>query len=198
MRIISGRFKSRRLKGTPPTGIRPTSDKLRETIFNILGATVEGATFLDGCAGVGAAGIEAISRGAAEVYFVDQSRKACRMIRENLDSLEIKEGFKILEMDLVKALNSLEVSFDIAFVDPPYEREGLYLAALERFGSRLLLAPGGLLIIEHSKRNDLPDSSGALHKIRSLVQGDAALAFYRRVGEGPTLKEDVGGPSDGQ
>ena len=181
MRIISGRFKSRRLKGTPPTGIRPTSDKLRETIFNILGATVEGATFLDGCAGVGAIGIEAISRGAAAVYFVDQSRKACRMIRENLDSLDIKEGFKILEMDLVKALNSLEVQFDIAFVDPPYDREDLHLAVLERFGSRSLLAPGGLLIIEHSKRNDPPGSSGALHKIRSLVQGDAALAFYRRL-----------------
>src|SRR5688572_10056953 len=107
MRIISGQFKSRRLKGTPPPGIRPTSDKLRETIFNILGGTVEGATFLDGCAGMGGMGIEAISRGAAEVYFVDQSRKACRIIRENLDSLEIKDGFKILEMDLTKALDTL-------------------------------------------------------------------------------------------
>ena len=84
MRIIAGKFKSRRLKGTPPAGIRPTSDKLRETIFNILGPRVEGATFLDGCAGMGAIGIEAISRGAGTVYFVEQSRKACRIIRENL------------------------------------------------------------------------------------------------------------------
>jgi 16S rRNA (guanine(966)-N(2))-methyltransferase RsmD len=191
MRIISGRFKSRRLKGTPPSGIRPTSDKLRETVFNILGTSVQGATFLDGCAGMGAVGIEAISRGAAEVYFVDQSRKACRIIRENLDSLDIQEGFQILEMDLMKVLDSLRVQFDIAFLDPPYEREDLQLAALERFGSRPLLAPDGLLIIEHSKRKELPDVSGTLRKIRSLVQGDAALAFYRRVGTGGNSGTDV-------
>jgi 16S rRNA (guanine966-N2)-methyltransferase len=183
MRIISGKFKSRRLKGTPPAGIRPTSDKLRETLFNILGSRVEGAAFLDGCAGVGAIGIEAISRGAALVYFVEQSRKACQMIRENLTSLEIGDGFKILEMDLIRSLNVLEASFDIAFIDPPYERDDLYEAALERFGSTSRLAAGGILIMEHSKRNDLPESAGALRKIRSLVQGDAALAFYSGLGE---------------
>ena len=120
MRIISGKFRSRHLKGTPPAGIRPTSDKLRETLFNILGPRVDGAVFLDGCAGVGAIGIEAISRGAAMVYFADQSRKACRMIRQNLSTLEIREGFKILEMDLKKALRTIETPFDIAFVDPPF------------------------------------------------------------------------------
>src|SRR6478736_1640610 len=109
MRIIAGKFKSRHLKGTPPSGLRPTSDKLRETVFNILGARVEGATFLDGCAGMGAIGIEAISRGAGFVYFLEQSRKACQMIRESLNSLEIKEGFKILEMDLKKGLATIEV-----------------------------------------------------------------------------------------
>src|SRR5438034_10945396 len=86
MRIISGRFKSRRLKATPPGGIRPTSDKLKETVFDVLGERVPGATFLDGCAGMGGIGIEALSRGAAYVYFVDQSRKACQIIRENLES----------------------------------------------------------------------------------------------------------------
>ena len=140
---------------------------------------MEGATFLDGFAGMGAMGIEAISRGAAEVYFVDQSRKATRIIRENLESLDIREGFKVLEMDLARALDTLATQFDIAFLDPPYEREDLHLASLDRFGSRPLLATDGLLIIEHSKRKDLPDSAGSLHKIRSLVQGDAALAFYR-------------------
>ena len=178
MRIISGKFKSRRLKGTPPAGIRPTSDKLRETLFNVLGARVEGATFLDGCAGVGAIGIEAISRGAAFVYFVEQSHKACQMIRENLKALEIDNGFKLLEMDLIKSLKVLDASFDIAFIDPPYERDELYAAALERFGNTSPVAPDGLLIMEHSKRKELPESAGTLHKIRSLVQGDAALAFY--------------------
>ena len=183
MRIIAGKFKSRHLKGTPPAGIRPTSDKLRETLFNILGARVEGATFLDGCAGVGAIGIEAISRGAASVCFIEQSRKACQMIRENLKALEIDDGFKVLEMDLIKGLNIVEAAFDIAFIDPPYERDDLYEAALERFGSTTRLAPQGLLIMEHSKRKDLPESSGRLQKIRSLVQGDAALAFYSGLGE---------------
>ncbi len=172
MRVISGKFGSRRLKATPPPGIRPTSDKLKETVFNILGASVEGAVFLDGCAGMGGIGIEAISRGAEFVYFVEQSRKACQIIRENLKSLGVEAGYKILEMDLTKALDLAGVQFDIAYVDPPYEREDLYEAALSRFN-------GSLLILEHSKRTDLPESAGKLRKIRSLVQGDAALAFYK-------------------
>lgn len=183
MRIISGKYKSRRLKGTPPAGIRPTSDKLRETLFNILGARVDGATFLDGCAGVGAIGIEAISRGAAQVYFVDQSRKACQMIRQNLASFEIKEGFEVIAMDLVKALNRIDPPFDIAFIDPPYDRQDIYDGVLQRFGESSRLSAEGLLILEHSKRTVLPDSSGGLRKIRSLVQGDAALAFYSSLGE---------------
>jgi 16S rRNA (guanine(966)-N(2))-methyltransferase RsmD len=183
MRIISGKFKSRHLKGTPPAGIRPTSDKLRETLFNILGARVDGATFLDGCAGVGAIGLEAISRGAALVYFVDQSRKACQMIRQNLASLEIKEGFKIMEMDLTRALGILDTPFDIAFIDPPYDYQDVYADVLQRFGASPRLSAEGLLILEHSKRKDLPESSGTLRKIRSLVQGDAALAFYSSLGE---------------
>jgi len=179
MRIIAGQFKSRRLKGTPPSGIRPTSDKLRETIFNILGPAIGGATFLDGCAGMGAMGIEAISRGAAEVYFVDQSREAIRIIRENLETLDIEEGFKILELDLTRALDMISIQFDVAFIDPPYDREDLYMACLERFRTGELLTPAGVLIIEHSKRTEMPESIGSIHLVRSLVQGDAALAFYR-------------------
>jgi 16S rRNA (guanine(966)-N(2))-methyltransferase RsmD len=180
MRIISGRYKSRRLKGAPVAGIRPTSDKLNETIFNVLGAEVQGSVFLDGCAGTGGIGIEALSRGAQTVYFIEQSKKACRIIRENLRSLGIQEGYKILEMDLIKGLERClrdGVHFDIAFLDPPYEHEDLHHVALEHFAG----APAGLLIIEHSKRKDLPDFAGGLEKIRSLVQGDARLAFYRRV-----------------
>jgi len=178
MRVISGKFRSRHLRGTPPAGIRPTSDKLKETIFNILGSKVQGATFFDGCAGLGGIGIEAISRGAALVYFAEQSRKACRIIRENLQALQVEEGFRILEMDLAKALDHVETALDIAFVDPPYEREDIYHACLDRFGNSSLLSGDGLLIIEYSKRKELPDIAGNLRKIRSLVQGDAALAFY--------------------
>jgi 16S rRNA (guanine966-N2)-methyltransferase len=179
MRIISGKFKSRRLAGTPPQGIRPTSDKLRETLFNILGESVQGATFLDGCAGTGAIGIEAVSRGAVRVYFVEQSRKACGIIRKNLALLRVEDGFKILEMDLSRALDAVAEQIDIAFVDPPYDREDLYDAALSRFGSSPILSADGFLIVEHSKRKELPEVSGTLRKIRSLVQGDAALAFYK-------------------
>lgn len=171
MRIISGKFRSRRLKGSPPPGIRPTSDKLRETVFNILGPGIDGTTFLDGCAGTGAIGIEAMSRGASFVYFVEQSRKACQMIRENLKELDVRDGFKVLEMDLSKAFDIVG-SVDIAFIDPPYERGDLYDITLQRF-------QGDLLIMEHSKRTDLPETAGRIRKIRSLVQGDAALAFYR-------------------
>jgi 16S rRNA (guanine966-N2)-methyltransferase len=175
MRIIAGEFKSRHLKAEPPPGTRPTSDKLRETLFNVLGESVRGCCFLDGCAGVGAIGIEAISRGATHVVFVDQSRKATRMIRENLQSLGITEGFQILEMDLARALDICGQRFDIAFVDPPYEREHIYKDALEK----VPLAPGGLLILEHSKRAALPEAAGRLKQTRQLQQGDSVLAFYR-------------------
>ncbi len=178
MRIISGKYKSRRLRGTPLAGIRPTSDKLKETVFNVLGQGVEGAAFLDACAGLGGMGIEALSRGASFVCFIEQSRKACQVIRENLKALEIREGFDILEMDLARALRGLNRQFDIVFADPPYDRDDLYDAILRA----PVLAPGGLLIVEHSKRKTLPDAAGSLHEIRSLVQGDARLAFYRSVG----------------
>ena len=182
MRIISGKFKSRQLKGTPPAGLRPTSDKLRETLFNILGPAVAGADFLDACAGMGGVGIEAISRGARSVCFVDTSRKATAMIRENLETLKIDDGFRILEMDLRKALAVFEggTSFDIAFLDPPYDREDLYTMALESFASRPLLKDGGILVMEHSKRLEPPEGAGSLRRYRLLTQGDSCLSFYRK------------------
>lgn len=182
MRIIAGRFKSRHLKATPPVGTRPTSDKLRETLFNILGESVRGCTFLDGCAGVGAIGIEAISRGASTVVFIDQSRKATRMIRENLKGLDIQEGFKIFEVDLSKGLDLCTregVPIDIAFVDPPYEREQIYKEALQRFAELPLLAPDAIIIFEHSKHFEMPGAAGPLKQTRALLQGDSALTFYR-------------------
>jgi 16S rRNA (guanine(966)-N(2))-methyltransferase RsmD len=183
MRIIAGQFRSRRLKGTPPAGIRPTSDKLRETLFNVLGARIEGAAFLDGYAGTGAIGIEAISRGARFVYFVDQSRKSIAMIRENLSSLGVDDGFRILNTELPKAIELCEregAVFDIAFLDPPYDREDLYNEGLELFGSRPVMQDG-ILVIEHSKRLAMPESTGALEKFRSIIHGDSGLAFYRKI-----------------
>jgi len=183
MRIISGQFKSRQLKGTPPPGLRPTSDKLRETLFNILGPSIDGSHFLDACAGMGGIGIEAISRGAETVCFVDTSRKATAIIRDNLAMLKIDGGFRILEMELRKALQACDregASFDIAFLDPPYDREDLYTMALESFGSRPLLKDEGILVMEHSKRYEPPAAEGFLQRYRMLNQGDSSLSFYRK------------------
>jgi 16S rRNA (guanine(966)-N(2))-methyltransferase RsmD len=186
MRVIAGLFRSRRLKDNPPAGIRPTSDKLRETLFNILGPAVDGSCFLDGYAGMGGVGIEAISRGARMVYFVDQGRKACAIIRENLESLDVENGFRIIETDVLRTLDSFErdgIQFDLAFLDPPYEREDLYHKSLEFFATHPLLTPDGILIVEHSKRVTMPEASGALVRYRQLVQGDSVLAFYRNTVE---------------
>jgi 16S rRNA (guanine(966)-N(2))-methyltransferase RsmD len=182
MRVVGGVFRSRQLKGKPPEGIRPTSDKLRETLFNVLGPAVENSIFLDGFAGMGAVGIEALSRGAQMVYFVDRTRKACAIIRENLRSLEVTEGIRVLEAPMDKALDLFErdgVMFDIVFLDPPYERDSLYMESLSDFGTRPVLSKEGLLVMEHSKRLELPEIAGKLRKYRVLTQGDSTLSFYR-------------------
>jgi 16S rRNA (guanine(966)-N(2))-methyltransferase RsmD len=182
MRVIGGIFRSRQLKGKPPAGIRPTSDKLRETLFDVLGPRVQDASFLDGFAGMGGVGIEAISRGARFVCFVEQSPKASAIIRLNLVSLEVTDGFRLIEADLARSLVLFEregTTFDIVFLDPPYEREELYAKCLSTFGSRPLLDEGGVLVMEHSKRTELPETEGGLMRYRVLTQGDSSLSFYR-------------------
>lgn len=182
MRVISGIFRSRQLKGKPPAGTRPTSDKLRETLFNVLGPLVQDSVFLDGFAGMGAIGIEALSRGARQVYFVERSRQACAIIRENLQLLEVSDGVRVIEAPMEKALNFFEnehVAFDIAFLDPPYDREALYRESLSDFATGSLLLDGGILVMEHSRRIELPETAGKLRKYRALTQGDSTLSFYR-------------------
>ena len=183
MRIISGKFRSRQLKGTPPPGLRPTSDKLRETLFNILGPVVEDAVVLDACAGMGGVGIEAISRGARDVHFVDASRKACDIIRKHLSTLGVQSGHRIHPSELRPALQHFQrdgIAFDIAFLDPPYDREDLYTMALEFFGAGSLLKEDGILVMEHSKRHELGPEAGILRRYRLLNQGDSCLSFYRK------------------
>jgi 16S rRNA (guanine(966)-N(2))-methyltransferase RsmD len=182
MRVIAGTFKSRRLKGSPPTGVRPTSDKLRGTLFNVLGPAVHDCVFLDGFAGMGAVGIEAISRGARETIFVDQSKKSMAIVRENLRGLGIDAGIRLLELPLERALDVLSrenLKLDIVFIDPPYDRKDLYDTVLHTFGTRPLLADEGILVAEHSKRLDLPERTGKLRRYRVLTQGDSSLSFFR-------------------
>ena len=160
---------------------------MRETLFNVLGRNVEGSRFLDLFAGTGAVGIEALSRGAREAVFVEHHAPAARLIRQNLQSLGIRNGATVLGMDAARGLDKLaserkEKTFDYVFLDPPYARAKLYARVLESLGWGNLLAPGGVVIAEHRRSFDLPEAVGALGCYRVLKQGDAALSFYRPAG----------------
>ena len=126
MRVIAGIYKGRRLKTLEGLSVRPTSDRLRETLFNILAPRIEGASFADVCAGSGAIGIEALSRGARHVTFIESSLKAARIISENLRSCGIREGYRVINRDVLRALKNLaseKAEFDIIYFDPPYNSE---------------------------------------------------------------------------
>ena len=185
MRIIAGKFRSRQLKSLKGLALRPTSDRLRETLFNVLGELVSRSCFLDQFAGTGAVGIEALSRGAREAIFVEKHAPAVALIRKNLDSLEIRQGARILQQDAVQALQRLAegpaplAKIDLLFFDPPYAEKSQYAAVLSLLGKSNLLAPNAVVIAEHLRTLDLPDSFDKLEQVRVLRQGDAALSFYR-------------------
>ena len=185
MRIISGKYRGRKLKSPPSLKTRPTSDRLRETLFNILAPRIEDARFLDLCAGSGAVGIEALSRGAAHVGFVDRSRKMYALIETNLDLLNVGDGqTEVVSREALDFLsrnvkNEAE-PFDVIFFDPPYAMD--YEKVLDYVGENAaqLLAKEGVLVVEHHKKKDLPKVFCELKRYRSLKQGDSVLSFYRR------------------
>jgi 16S rRNA (guanine966-N2)-methyltransferase len=182
MRVIAGVYRSRLL--TAPRGLttRPTSDRLRETLFNVLSARVQGAVFADLYAGSGAVGIEAISRGARMVYFVDQAPPAVAAIRANLASLAIKSGFKVESVSVAAGLRRLNERCSIVFLDPPYAAEEDYTKTLAAIGARAdtLLTEDGIVVVEHSRKMDTGEKIGRLERYRVLTQGDAGLSFYRQ------------------
>jgi len=187
VRVIAGRYRSRPLRSLPGADIRPTADRLRETLFNVLSAGrpegLEGSIWADLFAGTGAVGVEALSRGAAKVYFVESAVKAARLIRENVESLKIQTGFEVLHSEVSKGLRSLEaqaVALDYVFLDPPYRREHDYADTLTFLGESKLLRNAAVVIAEHGKKFDPGEGFGQLARYRKLVQGDAALSFYRR------------------
>jgi 16S rRNA (guanine(966)-N(2))-methyltransferase RsmD len=187
MRVIAGTFRSRVLKSLKGLSLRPTSDRLRETLFNVLGPDVAGSRFLDLFAGTGAIGIEALSRGAAEVVFVENHAPAATLIRRNLEALGIRKGATVIATDALRGLEKLASGkkdetccYDFIFLDPPYAAANDYARVLEFLGSTHLIAPGGVVIAEHRRNFDLPEGVGALQRYRVLKQGDAALSFYRR------------------
>jgi 16S rRNA (guanine966-N2)-methyltransferase len=185
MRIIAGKYRSRILKSLKGNALRPTSDRLRETLFNVLGPHVNGSRFLDVFAGTGAVGIEALSRGATEVIFIENHAPACVLIRRNLESLEITNGTQVLPLDALRALEKLaarhkptNAPFDFTFVDPPYARKDQYNRVLGFLGSAPFLSQGSLVIVEHRRTHELPRRIGRLLQTRILRQGDAALSFF--------------------
>ena len=182
MRVIAGKFRSRRLKAPGGLRVRPTSDRLRETLFNVLGPMVEDSLFVDLYAGTGAIGIEAASRGAREVVLIENHVPTARLLRQNLDSLAIRSGVELITASVLEGLEKLvglHKVADFVFLDPPYDRREEYEGTLEFLDASRLLAPRSLVIAEHSGAASLPDRYERLERVRVIEQGDAALSFYR-------------------
>jgi 16S rRNA (guanine(966)-N(2))-methyltransferase RsmD len=186
MRVIAGKYRSRPLRSLRGMDIRPTSDRLRETLFNVLTAgnpaALEGTVWLDLFAGTGAVGIEAISRGAKDVYFVESSAAAADVIQENLRSLGISSGFHVVREEVARALSRLRrdgVSADVVFLDPPYRMTDAYSGTLGALAETSVIAARSLVIAEHEKKFDPGADFGPLCRYRVLPQGSNALSFYR-------------------
>jgi 16S rRNA (guanine(966)-N(2))-methyltransferase RsmD len=177
MRIIAGTYKGRNLKSPPSMNVRPTSDRLRETLFNVIAPRIDGAKFLDLCAGSGAVGIEALSRGASHVTFVDRSRRMCKLIEANVELCRIPEEQRDIYCSEANEFlrQSKDEQWDIVYFDPPYKED--YLKTLR------LLGNNSLVIAEHHHKTDLPETIGNLKRTRILKQGDSALSFYSNADE---------------
>jgi 16S rRNA (guanine966-N2)-methyltransferase len=180
MRIIAGEFRGRVLKSPPDLKTRPTSDRLRETLFNIIAPHIDEETrFLDLCAGTGAIGIEALSRGAAFVTFVDKSKRSCALIEENLEILSIPdESTELFNLEAETFTGREHTkTWNIAYYDPPYDAD--YSLVMHEFGANAtLLAEDGLLIVEHHSKKTLPDLTGSIRRWRIVKQGESNLSFY--------------------
>jgi 16S rRNA (guanine966-N2)-methyltransferase len=186
MRVIAGKYRSRPLQSLRGLDIRPTSDRLRETLFNVLTAgspaALEGSVWLDLFAGTGAVGIEALSRGAKLVCFVESSPAAANVIRQNLQSLKIVDGFKLYQEELPRAFWRMErvhVAADVVFIDPPYRMQDAYRETLRALAESPVVWAMSMVIAEHEKKFDPGEEFGPLRRFRKLVQGSAALSFYR-------------------
>ena len=194
MRVIAGTYRSRKLRTLRGLALRPSSDRLRETLFNILGPEIEDAVFVDLFAGSGAVGIEALSRGARRAIFAEKHRAAATLLRANLESLgiplagprdDVNKSFggtaEIFAQDACAVIEQLAVrgtKADFVFADPPYADSDAYSDVLDLLGESEMLVPGSRLILEHERRRELPAIAGQLERVRVLEQGTAALSFY--------------------
>jgi len=189
MRIIAGQFRGRRLKAIEGAAVRPTSDKLRETLFNILAPWIEGALFIDAYAGTGAVGIEALSRGASRVHLIESSPAAWKVIEQNMSWLPSQDAIRGHRSAISRTWPDLAASgvrADILFLDPPYASLPDALELIGDVAASNLMNPAGWIILEHASRDATPETVGKRaqpwKRIRLLKQGDSALSFYRREG----------------
>jgi len=188
MRVIAGTLRRRTLEAPPGMATRPTSDRLRETLFNVLAPRIQGARFLDLYAGSGAVGIEAASRGAERVVLVERAATALKVLRANLENLGLRGGVRVEALSVAAFLKKVRPEsagfvFDIVFMDPPYEADNEYALALSLLGGEAsrLLSQDAVVIAEHRRRENLDERYGVLERTRVLEQGDAGLSFYRTV-----------------
>ncbi len=191
MRVIAGEYKGRRLDPIEGMDIRPTSDKVKESLFNILGAAVIDSVFLDLFGGTGGIGIEALSRGAKHVVFSDSSIKSIKVRKGNLSRLDIKDGIEVFNADYSTAIGKLYKygkKFDIIFVDPPYSI-GMAVSALKEIDKNPILSQSGLIIVEHDSKEDMPQKVGKLYLYRYKQYGNTTLSFYT-INEQPQQKEE--------
>jgi|SRR5271170_3405057 len=188
MRVIAGTHRSRQLKSLNTPLLRPTSDRLRETLFNVLSPKIPGAHFLDLFAGTGAVGIEALSRGAQSALFIENHAPAAKLIRQNLSSLQIGSAATVIAMDTHSALEKLQRSqikqaqafaYDFVFLDPPYAAAREYHRVMKFLSTAAFVSQSTVVIAEHTRKFELPEEFAALERVRVLKQGDAVLSFYR-------------------
>jgi 16S rRNA (guanine966-N2)-methyltransferase len=190
MRVIAGKYRGRPLRPVRGSATRPTSDRLRETLFNVLTSgnpeALENTVWLDLFAGTGAVGIEALSRGAKQVYFVETSAAAAKVIEQNLQSLQITEGYKILRDDLAGVVWKLQREHfvgDVVFLDPPYGLRNSYEETLTVLANSTLVWAMSLVVAEHDKKYDPGNAFGSLRRIRTVTQGNSSLSFYKIGGQ---------------
>ena len=182
MRIISGQNRGQRIQTLKGTQLRPTSDQMRETLFDVLGPSVRDSAFLDAYAGSGAVGMEALSRGAKEVVFVEYHRAASNLIRKNLAALKMEDGFYLMNTKVLTAIERLDEEgsrFDFIFLDPPYSEAREYHQVLRQLGRSNLLTSTSLVIAEHSRHFFLEEHYNRLVMTRTIRHGDAQLTFYK-------------------
>jgi 16S rRNA (guanine966-N2)-methyltransferase len=187
-RIIAGRLKGRRLRASVTPGVRPTSDRLRETLFNVLRDRVDGAHVLDAFAGTGAVGLEALSRGARHVTFVEADRRAAAALRANIATCGVDEVSVVRQETLqsVRERREEPLLFDLVFLDPPYDFADLHEALVD---AAALMHPAGVLVLEHARRREVPAAVGALACRRTVMAGDSALSLYERLPTADTMGE---------